>query len=216
MTWYLDTDHPIADKSFDHLYPLGTARDNTKSPGFNAKLFAMYPGQISVLDLGCAGGGFVESVIEDGHIAVGLEGSDYSLKLKRAAWATIPGSLFTCDISHLFILHTGDNTPHLFDVVTAWDSLEHIEMGDLDMVFDNIKYHSKPGALFLMTTTHHASMHQGVALHRTRRNGDWWSAKIESLGFKRSHETEEYFKDNWLRPNSEYSMAFTYQGEQYD
>lgn len=213
MTWYLDTDYPIAEDSYDHLYPLGTARDNTKSPDFNVKLFGLYSGQISVLDLGCAGGGFVESVIEDGHVAVGLEGSDYSLKIKRAAWATIPDNLFTCDISHPFILHTGEHIPCMFDVVTAWDSIEHIEMGDLDTVFDNIKLHSKPGGLFLMTTTHHSSMHKGVALHRTRRNGDWWSAKIESLGFKRSTETEDYFKNDWLRKNSEFSMAFIYQGE---
>src|SRR3990170_1119622 len=155
MTWHLDTDHPIAVNSYDHLYPLGTARDNTKSPDFNARLFGLYPGQIGVLDLGCAGGGFVESVIEDGHIAVGLEGSDYSLKLKRAAWATVPGNLFTCDISYPFVLHAGDGLPCKFDVVTAWDSLEHIEMGDLDMVFDNIKLHSKYRAMFLMTTTQH-------------------------------------------------------------
>jgi len=216
MTWYLDTDHPIAETSYDHLYPYGTARDNTRSGNFNTKLFRLYPGQISVLDLGCAGCGFVESVIEDGHMAVGLEGSDYSLKNKRAAWATIPDNLFTCDITYPFVLHLGDKTPYNFDAITAWDSLEHIEMGDLDKVFDNIKLHSKKEALFLMTTTHHASRHMGVALHRTRRTGDWWSAKIESLGFKRSADLEEYFKKDWLRKNSEYSMAFIYQGEKND
>lgn len=213
MTWYLDTDHPLAINSYDHIYPHGTARDNTKSGNFNTKLFRLYPTQVSVLDLGCAGGGFVESVIVDGHTAIGLEGSDYSLQRKRAAWATIPENLFTCDISFPFVVHQGDHQPYQFDVVTAWDSIEHIEMGDLDKVFDNIKLHSKPQALLLMTTTHHASRHMNVALHRTRRNGDWWSAKIESLGFKRSAEKEEYFKRSWLRKNSEFSMAFIYQGE---
>ena len=33
---------------------------------------------LRVLDIGCAGGGFVRSLIDDGHFAVGLEGSDLS------------------------------------------------------------------------------------------------------------------------------------------
>ncbi len=141
MNFQLITAHPIAVNSLDHLYPRGTAKDNSVSLSFNRKLYAICDHQVAVLDLGCAGGGMVKSLIDQGQIAVGLEGSDYSLVHHRAEWANIPGYLFTCDVSQPFILHTGDMRPFQFDVITAWEVLEHIEETDLPRVILNIKCH---------------------------------------------------------------------------
>jgi 2-polyprenyl-3-methyl-5-hydroxy-6-metoxy-1,4-benzoquinol methylase len=200
--WYLDTEHPIAVDSFDHLYPVGTKDDNYKSGNFNTKLINLFNRQkISVLDLGCAGGGFVESLIELGHIAVGLEGSDYSLNIKRAAWATVPDSLFTCDITYPFVLHQGDSIPYLFDVATAWEVVEHIETEDLPMLFQNMRIHLKDSGLFIMTTPRNFNRYprSGVDHHRTRKPAEWWDETITGFGFQRQPDIEEHFGRFWLR-----------------
>lgn len=201
MIWQLKTDYPIAWDSYDHTHPVGTKDDNYKSGNFNTKLHRLLPGVISVLDLGCAGGGFVESLIEDGCIAVGLEGSDYSLKIKRAAWATIPDNLFTCDISKPFILHTGDGKPYKFDVVTLWEVIEHIETYDLPQLFENMRNHMRSGALFIMTTprTFNRYPRSGVDHHRTRKPAEWWDETITAGGFERQPQFEDHFGRFWLR-----------------
>src|SRR6185503_21290432 len=98
----LKTDHPVALQSPDHLKPWGTKRDNSKSPRFLKKvsrLFSEEGSEFSLLDLGCSGGGWVKEAHDKGWLAVGLEGSDYSKKTRRAEWAIIPEYLFTCDLT---------------------------------------------------------------------------------------------------------------------
>jgi hypothetical protein len=62
-----------------------------------------------------------------------MEGSDYSLIRKRAEWATIPDSLFTCDITEPFVL-----AGPLFYLVTAWEVMEHISQERLPGLCNNI------------------------------------------------------------------------------
>jgi hypothetical protein len=105
VKFVLKTNKPVAFDSPDHIVPRGTKYDNTRNMLFNKKLEALFGHRsLYVLDLGCAGGGFVKDCLEDGHFAVGLEGSDYSKKLERAEWRTIPANLFTCDITEDFSL----------------------------------------------------------------------------------------------------------------
>src|SRR3954470_23753409 len=94
----------IAYESADHLVPWGTGRGNFTNQRFNDKLYKLWPVGtfLKVMDMGCAGGGFVRNCLDDGCIAVGLEGSDYSKRLRRAEWRIIPEYLFTCDITKDF------------------------------------------------------------------------------------------------------------------
>src|SRR5262249_11834816 len=86
----LQTEHPIATASSDHQWPRGTASDNSQNRRFNLKLYHHfgYRPDLRILDLGCAGGAFVQSVLEDGYTAIGIEGSDFSRKLRSGAWDT--------------------------------------------------------------------------------------------------------------------------------
>jgi hypothetical protein len=72
---------PIAFESPDHLIPRGTANDNSVNQLFNVKLNALLNKKYSLLDIGCAGGGFVKACLDEDNFATGLEGSDYSKKL---------------------------------------------------------------------------------------------------------------------------------------
>ncbi len=147
----LETEHPVAFYSDDGELPRGGKDDNAIARRFNHKLCS-YLGKregLRVLDLGCAGGGFVRSLIDDGHFAVGLEGSDYPLLLNQAAeWPTIPLHLFTCDITKPFRLADSlTNAPLLFDAITAWEAMENIPVESLPGLFENLDRHLAPGGL---------------------------------------------------------------------
>ncbi|MHC4338300.1 MAG: class I SAM-dependent methyltransferase [Planctomycetota bacterium] len=203
MTFYLDTEHPVALDSPDHTQPRATKNDNSTNPAFNRCLLALYEGRKpSVLDFGCAGGGMVRSLIwGDGCLAIGLEGSDYNLEFQQAEWPMIPENLFTCDLGYPFTLHNGDDEPHQFDVVTAWEFVEHIPQGRLPVMIQNMRKHLKKGGLVIGSTNDRESIVNGVEHHLTRKPIAWWIELFELSGFKRRVNLEQYFDGEgaWVR-----------------
>jgi SAM-dependent methyltransferase len=154
-----------------------------------------------VLDLGCAGGGLVRSIIDDGHFAVGLEGSDYPMLNQTGEWGTIPLHLFTCDITKPFRLtdrSAGD--PILFDAVTAWEVMEHIPEHDLPGLFENIERHLMPGGclLFSIATFLDWDQRTGTIWHNTVKPREWWYERFAMLGF-RVEGLHPFGKDDWVR-----------------
>src|SRR3954466_16367742 len=145
----LETKHPVAFESPDHLAPRGTMNDNSTNKKFVTfmaeRIDRELPGVIhGSLDLGCSGGQLVRDFRDMGWIAVGLEGSDYSLKHKRANWPELAGkNLFTCDITKPFEL-LNHEAPLKFDLITAWEVIEHIGTADLDQLFRNITTRLRP------------------------------------------------------------------------
>ncbi len=204
----IKTDKPIAFDSPDHLYPYGTARDNSVNLKFNKKLFRLFPPfQIKVLDLGCAGGGFVKSILDQGGFAVGIEGSDYSKKMKRAEWVTIPEYLFTADITEPFQLYSvedsGKERPLKFNVVTAWEFMEHIREDKIKDVLENISRHLSPGGIVILSVCMAPDVLGGplgdLSLHQTVKNKRWWLGKFLQLGFKSQVIAGGYFGGRWVR-----------------
>lgn len=177
-------------------------RDNSTNPNFNRILYKLYAkDKPSVLDLGCAGGGMVRTLIDDGCIAVGLEGSDYNLKHQKHEWIAIPDNLFTCDISRLFTLHSGDHKPYKFDVVTAWEFIEHIAEDRLQFMLENIRKHIKTNGLVIGSTNDQPSVFDGVEHHLTKKPISWWIELFERFGFKRRPDLEYQFRiaAAWVR-----------------
>lgn len=200
----LKTDNPIAVNSVDHLYPLGTMQDNFRSPAFTNKLIDLYSGlPMTVLDIGCAGGGFVKEVNEFGFLGVGLEGSDYSLRHRRAEWATIPDRLFTCDCTKPFSLsfeETEKKSPAKFDVVTAWEFLEHIKEEDLSTVFENVASHLNPETGIFVASVHlHSCESEGHEYHATVKPEWWWRDVFRKHGFYIIDRALDYFDEDWVR-----------------
>jgi 2-polyprenyl-3-methyl-5-hydroxy-6-metoxy-1,4-benzoquinol methylase len=207
------TAHPVAVDSPDHLVAHGTAQDNSRNHRFNEKLYAFLPQPrpLRILDIGCAGGGFVKDCIDDGHIAIGLEGSDYSLKNKRAEWTTIPANLFTCDVTHFFHI-LEDNKPMRFDVVTAWEFLEHIREDDLPLVLHHIRHHMAKGGVFIGSVSMIPYAINGVQLHQTVREKSWWDKvfRISSLGYMTAFP-ENYFGHDYIRgPHQDCPASFNF------
>lgn len=202
----LECERKVAYDSPDHLVPWGTKRDNSTYPWFNDKLYRLYAEkssvQLRVLDLGCSGGGFVKACIDDGNFAVGLEGSDFSKKHRRAEWRSIPENLFTCDITKRFSLslqNGGKRRPLKFNVVTTWEVMEHITEKDVVGVAENVKRHLEKDGLWIMSIAPMDDYVDGVNLHQTVKPRAWWIKKLEKAGFKSQDDIRHYFDGHFLR-----------------
>lgn len=198
----IETDEPVARQSADHVWPRGTIYDNSVNRRFNLKLYDWLERrpELSVLDLGCAGGGFVRSFLEDGYTAVGVEGSDVSLRLRSGEWDAIPHHLITADITAPFQLRTRDGDGMRFDCITAWEVLEHIPEAKVDALAENIVRHLSPAGVFV------ASVDQcrdedpltGAVYHLTVKTREWWCERFAAHGLvevvDHPFETSDYVR----------------------
>ena len=215
----IETQHPVAITSPDHLAPWGTANDNSREQRFNARLIALIPGdRLSLMDLGCSGGGFVRSLIEQGFLAVGVEGSDYSQKRLRAEWLTIPDFLFTADITKPFrIVSSRASAPVRFGVVTLWEVVEHVAEPDLRLLCDNIDAALAPGGVAIMSVSPNSDVIDGIELHQTIQPREWWEAFFKSIGWQDNPSLIAWFGNDLVRwhanaPNS-FHFALSRAGE---
>lgn len=181
----LRTNSPIASDSVDHLFPHGTAKDSTHWPPFVVACEKLFGVGMSVLDLGCAGGGLVYDFASRGHDAYGLEGSDFSMKQGRAEWARIPDRLFTCDLAAPFALLNPDTGQiRKFDIVMAWDVLEHIPKTALSTLFSTVRDHMNKNGIFVGSVSTRAAgiAPDGRNYHATVENKAWWLAQLQASG----------------------------------
>ena len=181
----VETDYRVAFASPDHLAPKGTASNNSTNKKFVLHMdeylrreLKAGTNTLNFLDLGCSGGQLVADFMKLKWRGVGLEGSDYSLKFKRANWATLANiNLFTCDITKPYQV-TLDNRPAQFHLITAWEVMEHMATPDLDAVFTQIRKHLAPGGYFVASTTETSDIHEGLELHQTQWTNPQWRAYV--------------------------------------
>jgi len=169
------TDYPIAINSPDHIQPWGTMRDNSTSKEFIEEILNYFNNKsINFMDLGCSGGQLVIDFLKRNNNSIGLEGSDYSAKNKRANWKNYYNeNLFTCDISKPFQVFLNDK-PYNCDCISAWEVIEHLTKEGLEIMFDNIQRHLKPEGIFVGTISTKEDVINGFALHQTVLSKDEW------------------------------------------
>jgi len=181
------TQFPIAYSSDDHKFPRGTILDNSINRRFNCRLYELlhFTEGLKFLDLGCAGGGLVRSFLEDGYLACGIDGSDASRRFRSAEWDTIPFHLFTADITKEFTIVDRQDKPIEFDVVTAWEVLEHIGENDLPALIQRIYRHLRPGGYFIgsVDLIPDGNLRTGAVYHKTFHPEEWWHDLFASNGF---------------------------------
>lgn len=198
------TNKPVAYDSPDHMQPHGTANDNSENLAFNWKLHDWIPKtKICILDLGCSGGGFVKSIIDSGGFAIGIEGSDYSKLRQRAEWANIPQYLFTADITEPFQIvevdDDGNESPLKFNVITAWEVIEHLKVDQIAQTFDNISRHLADNGVIIMSVCPIDDVIDGINLHQTVQEKAWWIDLFTSYGYKNQPRLIKYFNRDWIR-----------------
>ncbi len=178
------TAHKLADASPDHLHPRGAAHDNTRSLAFVLACERILGSNISVLDLGCAGGGLVLDFVLRNHSAIGIEGSDYPLRHRRGEWTVIPDRLFTADLTKQFTIENNDSALATFSIITAWEVLEHIQESDLAVLLSNVSCHLAEGGIFVGSVAMYEDTIDDVKWHQTVRPREWWLQKFSSHGFE--------------------------------
>lgn len=210
------TEYPVARDSIEYNIRPESRRDNSRNLKFNKKL-EIFCG--SVLDLGCAGGAFVKDCLDEGRVAIGIEGNDYNIRKKRHEWPNIPESLFTCDITKPFIVcpleaDTNDSCtydPYLFDIITAWEVLEHIPESRIHQFFSNVYDHMGREGLFIVSISNKPSFNKaGIDVHVTQKMPEWWEAELSEHGLIRVPAIEKYFDPDWIR-NEKGSFHFVLQ-----
>lgn len=185
---HCNTKYPVAYDSPDHLHPVGTVLDHTRCPRFIRACEKLFPEreQLSFLDIGCSAGGIVWDAILRGHIGVGLEGSDISQLQQRAEWRLIPNSLFTCDISKPFTVTHADGQNWIFDVVSAWEVLEHLNEEGLSNLFNSLSQLMGDNSLLFCSVSQVAGgfTDSGQPLHQVIQPLSWWQKFVRSNGFE--------------------------------
>lgn len=216
MTIRIHTKFPVAKNSVDHLYPRGTKNDNSQNEEFNQLLeYLLLRSQdetLRILDLGCSGGGFVCSMVQRGHLVVGIEGSDYSAKTNRAEWGRSNAHqfLFTADIGEPFLVLQNLKI-QIFDVVTAWEVLEHLNEIALETLAVNIHAHLKSGGFFIGSVNTHSDFFEGREYHATINDFDWWQDWFQQHGFIWNSSVHNYFGNRWIRgPNTDGVTSHTF------
>lgn len=207
----VETNHPVAFESPDHIFPRGTEFDNSRNRKFVIHMDSLLRTSFSkdtlnFADLGCSGGGLVSDFLTLRWRAVGLEGSDYSLKHRRAEWKRLANrNLFTCNIAKPYrIILDGQNAK--FHLITAWEVLEHIPIDSLESVFSGIIDHLESGGYFIASTTETPDFDHGVEFHQTQwTNSQWrnyiaqkWPQMVPvAVGLK----THQFVRYNLLHPS---------------
>ena len=182
----VETEHPVALESADHRFPRGTQHDNTRHPRFVYACERLFRRKVRHLDLGCAGGGLVWDFLIEGNQSYGIEGSDYSLLNRRAEWRLLKDSLFLADITKDFFVRDLTGQLVQFDVITAWEVLEHISEDDLAGLLFNINRHLSPGGVFAASVALFEDQDQeiGAKWHVTLQPKPWWDSLFREHGFE--------------------------------
>jgi 2-polyprenyl-3-methyl-5-hydroxy-6-metoxy-1,4-benzoquinol methylase len=100
-----------------------------------------------LLDVGCATGFFIEAARARGWTVKGLEVSEYASEYARKE--------LNLDVKTASIVSPPDDLPS-FDVVTLWDTIEHLDRPDIAL--GNIRRLSHPQSIFVFSTGDYGSL----------------------------------------------------------
>lgn len=170
------TEHPDAVQSPDYQNPVGAKQDNFSNELYLFELERLTGKKdFSYLDLGCAGGQAVVNLYNNGHISCGVEGSDLAKMISFSKhgvadnWIQYKNiCLFKGDITKPFEMQDDDNLQK-FDVIVAWDVLEHLKESEMPSLIENIKKHMYDETIFItLINTVPFSHHQCI------KPEEWW------------------------------------------
>ncbi len=171
----LESSHRIAIDSPDTQSPHGAIYNWKTNKAFVLEMVRVFGNYGTALDLGCSTGRLVKDFDNVGWSAVGLEGSGAPERLLIGPWKDCSNTmLFSCDIGKPFSI-SDDAAKHVaFDVVTAFDVVEHLDFERLKVLAQNIRNHTKQNSRLIITTDNSSEMPNGIELHVTRWSKNKW------------------------------------------
>ncbi len=70
-----------------------------------------------------------------------------------------------------------DKFTETYDLLSCMDVLEHIEEKHIN---DILSFFCKLSQKFCFTIANHSDIHNGIELHVTRKNKEWWDKKLNN------------------------------------
>ena len=114
-----------------------------------------------------------------GHLAIGIEGSDYSVIIGRANWPNYYNNiLFTCDATKPYEIVDDNDNRIIFDLITSWEVVEHIHNDDLSNFFSNMTEHMNENSIFCASIAPVPDVQQGHILHQSVHSKEVWMSEI--------------------------------------
>lgn len=183
----LETAHPLALASQDHLAPDSTVEGIGRPTEFVAHCAEVVGRDRPWLDIGAGAAGFVYEAVTQGIVALGLDGSDHCRRNRIGYWPLLPDNLRTCDVTRPFEFRQGDGSQVRFSLVTMWEVLEHIGEADLPQLLANVTAHLPPDGYFIgsISLLEYASA-DGVPYHLTLKPREWWAQAFAAAGLRMS------------------------------
>jgi SAM-dependent methyltransferase len=200
----INTNYPNA-YGPDYDFPSqGASQNNHSNPVYLGELERITnKTNFSYLDLGCAGGQSVVELHNRGNVSCGIEGSNLDKMIEESKKRNKPEPrfigdtyqpdtdvhdnwvnykdicLFKSDITKPFELLNSDNKIQKFDVITAWDVLEHPKPEDIPDLITNIKKHLNDDGVFICLINLVSGSH-----HQCIKPEDWWLKIFDENGFE--------------------------------
>ena len=180
----LETAHPLAIESRDHIAPDSTAEGLIRPTEFVRHCIDILGPGIRCLDLGAGSAGLVFEFVMNDVVSIGVDGSDFCRKNKIGYWPLLTNNLYTCDITHPFrFIRAQEGTPVNFHIITMWEVLEHITETDLVPLLQNVVVHLEPSGYFLGSISLvEYNDANGVPYHVTLKPKPWWKKKFRENG----------------------------------
>jgi cyclopropane fatty-acyl-phospholipid synthase-like methyltransferase len=107
--------------------------------------------KINWLDLGCAGGKLILDISnhEKTDICIGLDGSVGVYKQESWSSGKNKDVLKNADLSKEFFIEKSNGDKVIFDVITAWELVEHFYENELEVFFTNVYNHLSDDGVFI-------------------------------------------------------------------
>lgn len=118
--------------------------------------------------------------------------------------------MFTCDITKPFVILNDKDEKILFDVITAWEVMEHIAETDISVMLKNIALHIEQDGVFIcsIATVEDVDPVTGTRWHQTVKPREWWINTFRNNGFF-VVEQNIINKDDWVRGSGHNMMDWS-------
>ena len=160
-------DDPSIEAIYDHIYRKKPKYgDLNHSQTVASKLMSL--SFDTVLDIGCGGGHFLAHMASKGKSVSGIDISGEAVKIASSRCAD--GDIRQGAIEGIPI-------GHVFDLVTAFDVLEHVPEDNVSSAISELARVAKNDVV--VSIAFNADVVLGHALHLTVENQAWWIAKLQ-------------------------------------
>lgn len=163
--------------SQDQLNPQSTLEGKAINSDFVNYIKSKFGDKINVLDIGTGAGGLVFDFLSNEILAYGIDGADYSKNNSLGFWGILKDFLYTADATKPFKF-LSNNKQFKFDLITAWEFLEHIPEEKLPSLFNNICNNLTNNGYFICSI----SLLEYQPYHVTLKPKDWWVQIMKDSG----------------------------------